>query len=252
VKEDDLDDLPKIARKYTENSYYKAVTKAGMEKEGVQAYLACLSFIDAQVGRVMEALRKSKYADNTIVVFWGDHGWHLGEKRRWSKSTLWEEATRAPLIIWAPGMEACSVSTPVSFLDIYPTLIDLADLKPNAELEGKSLVPLMQNPNMTWERPALTTHGKGNHTLRTKRWRYTRYKDGGEELYDHSKDEMEWNNLANDTTYDHIKKQLEPWFPTIDAEDVYILDWPREKKTFWDATLKAAEKYHGKSIYQMD
>ena len=105
---------------------------------------------------------------------------------------------------------------------------------------------------MTWERPALTTHGKGNHTLRTKRWRYTRYKDGGEELYDHSKDEMEWNNLANDTTYDHIKKQLEPWFPTIDAEDVYILDWPREKKTFWDATLKAAEKYHGKSIYQMD
>jgi arylsulfatase A-like enzyme len=249
IKEDDLSDLPPKALKYTENSYYKSVTKAGKEREGVQAYLACISFIDAQVGRVLDALDSSKYAENTIVVFWGDHGWHLGEKRHWSKSTLWEESTRAPLMIMAPGYKPARCNTPVSFLDIYPTLVELAGLKAKPDLDGKSFVSLMKDTNAEWDRPALTTHGKNNFTLRSKRWRYTRYSDGGEELYDHSNDEMEWNNLAKNPAFATVKEQMKKWFPKTNADDVYVLQWPQQEKKFWKATLKAAEKYHGKSVY---
>jgi arylsulfatase A-like enzyme len=249
IAEDDLIDLPATALKYTENSYWESVTKAGKEREGVQAYLACISFIDAQVGRVLDALDSSKHADNTIVVFWGDHGWHLGEKRHWSKSTLWEESTRAPLMIMAPGIEPGRCSTPVSFLDIYPTLVELAGLEPRKELEGESLVTLMKNVDAGRDRPALTTHGRGNHTLRSKRWRYTRYSDGGEELYDHSKDVMEWENLADDPAYANVIEQMQKWIPNTDAEDVYVLQWPEEERKFWGATLKAAERYHGESVY---
>ena len=252
VIEDDLDDLPPKALNYTNNSYYKAVTAAGKEREGVQAYLACISFIDAQVGSVLDALESSKYTENTILVFWGDHGWHLGEKRHWSKSTLWEESTRAPLMIVAPGYKPGRCNTPVSFLDIYPTLIELAGLKPKAELEGTSLVPLMKDTDAPWDRPALTTHGKGNHSLRTERWRYTIYSDGGEELYDHSMDEMEWTNLADDPDYASVKEEMKKWLPKTDAENVYVLEWPQEERIFWEATLKAAERYHGKSVYPED
>ena len=252
VIEDDLDDLPPKALGYTENSYYKAVTAAGKEREGVQAYLACISFIDVQVGLVLDALESSEYAENTIVVFYGDHGWHLGEKRHWSKATLWEESTRAPLMILAPGFKPGKCNTPVSFLDIYPTLVELAGLKPNKENEGESLVPLMKNTDAKWDRPALTTHGKDNHTLRSKRWRYTVYSDGGEELYDHSVDEMEWYNLADDKKYSEVKEEMRKWLPETNAEDVYVLKWPQEEKIFWKATLKAAERYHGKSVYPED
>ncbi len=249
VPEDDLEDLPEEALKNTRSSKYQSITKAGKEREGVQAYLACISFIDVQVGLVLDALDASPHAENTIVVFWGDHGWHLGEKSHWSKSTLWEEATRAPLMIVAPGINPGRCPTPVSFLDIYPTLVELAGLEPNVDLDGKSIVPLMKNPEAVWERPALTTHGKGNHSLRTKQWRYTRYHDGGEELYDHYTDPMEWNNLAGDPSYAEKKSQLKKWLPKTNAEDVYVLDWPMEEQTFWEATLKAAEPYHGKAVY---
>jgi arylsulfatase A-like enzyme len=140
-------------------------------------------------------------------------------------------------------------NTPVSFLDIYPTLVELAGLKPKMDLDGKSFVPLMKNTDANWDRPALTTHGKGNHSLRSKRWRYTRYRDGGEELYDHSKDEMEWDNLADDPAYAMVKEQIKKWLPKTDANDVYVLQWPQEHRKFWEATLKAAERYHGKSVY---
>lgn len=249
IREDDLDDLPPHALKYTENKYYKAVTAQSKERKGVQAYLACISFIDAQLGRVLDSLEAGDYADNTIVVFWGDHGWHLGEKRHWSKSTLWQESTRAPLMIMAPGFKPGRCETPVSFLDIYPTLVDLAGLPAKKGLDGQSIVELMKNPQAKWDRPALTTHGRGNHSLRSKRWRYTRYKDGGEELYDHSKDEMEWTNLADNPAYADVKEQMKKWLPKTDAEDVYVLNWPLEERKFWEPTLKAAERYHGNSVY---
>lgn len=248
VPQDDLDDLPKAALAYTRDSKYKSITKAGKEREGAQAYLASISFIDAQMGRVLDALEAGPYADNTIIVFWGDHGWHLGEKMHWSKSTLWEESTRAPLMIMVPGMGAARISQPVSFLDIYPTLLELAGLPAKEDLEGQSLVPLLRNPGSLWERPALTTHEKGNHTLRSARWRYTRYADGGEELYDHSCDPMEWKNLATDPQYAHIKAGMSQYLPKTDADDVYVLDWPKEEGKFWEPTLKAAEPYHGISL----
>jgi hypothetical protein len=107
----------------------------------------------------------------------------------------------------------------------------------------------MKNPQAKWDRPALTTHGRGNHSLRSRRWRYTRYKDGGEELYDHSKDEMEWTNLANNPAYADVKEQMKKWLPKTDAEDVYVLNWPLEERKFWEPTLKAAERHHGNSVY---
>ncbi len=250
--DDDLDDLPKQALRYTNSSKYRSVTRAGKEREGVQAYLASISFIDEQVGQVMDALEKSPYANNTIVIFWGDHGWHLGEKRHWSKSTLWEESTRAPLLAMVPGMKPARIDQPVSFLDIYPTLVELAGLPENDRLEGQSLVPLMHNPELEWRRPALTTHGKNNHTLRSQRWRYTHYADGGEELYDHQSDPMEWNNLAGDPEFTAVKERMQQYLPSSNADDVYELDWPKEKDKFWEATLSAAESYHGKAAYPDD
>jgi arylsulfatase A-like enzyme len=248
ILEDDLDDLPPGALEFAENSKYRDVTAGGKEREGVQAYLACISFIDAQLGKVLDTLDASPYAENTIVLFWGDHGWHLGEKRHWSKSTLWQESTRAPLMIMAPGFGPGRCRTPVSFLDIYPTLIELAGLPDKVDLEGKSFVELMKNPTTKWDRPALTTHGRGNHSLRSKRWRYTRYADGSEELYDHSNDEMEWHNLADNTAHVSVKEELRKWLPTSDAEDVYVLKWPQEQELYWEHTLRAAERYHGEAV----
>ena len=245
ILKDDEKDLPAAAMKYVGKSNYQAITRAGKEREGVHAYLACTTFIDAQLGLVLDALDASPYAKNTIIVFWGDHGWHLGEKKRWHKNSLWEEATRAPLMISAPGIKPGKVDTPISFLDIYPTLVELAGLPPNKDLDGMSMVSLMKDKNAKWERPALSVRDRGNYSLRSKRWRYTRYKDGGEELYDHSKDPMEWKNLASDPEYKPIIEQMKKWLPKNEAQNIRKLQWPKEKKAYWDATLKAAERYHG-------
>ena len=250
VKEDDERDLPSRGLKYSNNEYYRLIKTSGKKREGVQAYLACITFVDVQIGRVLDALDASAYAKNTIIVFWSDHGWHLGEKKRWSKGSLWEESTRAPLMISAPGFKPSRVETPVGFVDIYPTLVELAGLPAKDGLDGSSLVPLMKNKDAKWERPVLTARGRGNYSLRSKRWRYTRYKDGGEELYDHSKDQTEWNNLAKDPEYRPIIAEMKRWLPKKEAKDVHNLKWPKEKQLFWEASLKAAEPYHGKLSYE--
>jgi arylsulfatase A-like enzyme len=171
---------------------------------------------------VINALDRSDYADNTIVILWSDHGWHLGEKLHWRKFSLWEEATHNVLMVVAPGVtrpgQRCS--RPVTMLDIYPTLIELCNLAPKKELQGKSFLPLLKNPQAEWDRPALTTHGRENHSLRCERFRYIRYSDGTEELYDHDKDELEWANLANDPKYAGVKKQLAKWLPTTNVPEV--------------------------------
>jgi arylsulfatase A-like enzyme len=153
------------------------------------------------------------------MVLWSDHGWHLGEKHSWRKFTLWEEATNSVMLMHAPGLSRKNsrCTAPVSLIDIYPTLIDLAGLPEKEELEGQSLIPLLMNPEADWERPALTTHGRNNHALRTKKWRYIRYEDGSEELYNHELDSMEWNNLAGDKQYQQVKAQLAGWFPQENA-----------------------------------
>ena len=222
VKDDDLDDVPPIGRRFAKpDGDHRKVIEHGQWKRAVQSYLAAISFADAQVGRVLEALDAGPHAKNTTVVLWSDHGWHLGEKLHWRKFTLWEEATHNVLMIASPGL-----TTPggrchrtVSLMDIYPTLIDVCGLPKRQGLEGKSLLPLLKNPSAPWDRPAVTTYLRGNHSVRSERWRYIRYKDGAEELYDRSVDEMEWTNLASRPEMADVKKDLARWLPKTDAPE---------------------------------
>ena len=215
----DLEDLPPPAIKMARpRGDHARVVKHGQWRRAVQGYLASIAFADAQIGRLLDALDESQYAKNTIIVFWTDHGWHLGEKQHWRKFALWERATRTPVIIVAPESQAGSrCDAPISLIDLYPTLIDLCDLPAAEALEGQTLVPLLRDPNTAWERPALTTHGPNNHTLRSREYRYIRYADGSEELYDHTDDPMEWKNLAIGTNHEHVKAKLQKWLPTTNA-----------------------------------
>ncbi len=187
VPDDDLDDVPLAGKKMAQpETDHRTVQQYGQWHKAVQGYLASITFSDAQVGRVINALDRSEYADNTIVVLWTDHGWHLGEKHHWRKFALWEEATRTPMIwVVPPGLKALPRGTragsrcdeAVGLTDIYPTLVQLCGLKPRA-LEGESLVLLLSKPGASREHPALTTHGRNNHAIRDERWRYIRYADG--------------------------------------------------------------------------
>jgi arylsulfatase A-like enzyme len=186
----------------------------------VQAYLASIAFADAQVGRLLDALDASDKKDNTIIVFWTDHGWHLGEKEHWRKFALWEEATRCPMMISAPGVTSSNsvCDRTVSLLDIYPTLSDLCGLPIRHENEGNSLRPLLEDPATEWDIPAVTTFGRSNHSVRSEKWRYIRYADGSEELYDHEADPLEWTNLA-DKGYDQVLSDHKRWLPKTNAPE---------------------------------
>jgi arylsulfatase A-like enzyme len=225
-REDDLGDIPaegvRMARGPGSNSPdklsdHELMLKSGRWKEAVQAYLATITYMDGQLGRVLDALEKSAYKENTIIVFWGDHGWSLGEKHHWRKFALWEEPTRAPLIWVAPGVtKAGGVSKrTVDFMSIYPTLSELCGLPIPKHVEGVSIKSLLMNPNANWNRSALTTHGFNNHAVRSANWRYIRYNGGGEELYDETKDPYEWTNLAGDKKYDKVKAELSKSFPKM-------------------------------------
>jgi len=221
VNENDLDDIPEAGRKMARpDGDHKRITENNYWRQAVCNYLACIAFTDAQLGRVLDALDASPYRDNTIIVLWSDHGWHLGEKLHWRKFALWEEATHNVMMWVVPGVtrKGSRCDQPVSLQDIYPTLIELCGLTPK-KVAGQSLVPLMKQPDLEWERPALTTYGRNNHSLRTKRWRYIRYADGTEELYDHSRDEMEWVNLAGRPEYKSVIADLAKWLPKVNAPD---------------------------------
>jgi arylsulfatase A-like enzyme len=233
VNDDDLDDVPELGRKMAKpQGDHAKVIKHKQWRKAVQGYLASITFVDTCVGRVIDALDKSAYADNTIVVLWSDHGWHLGEKLHWRKFSLWEEATHNVLMAVVPGVTRPSqrCSRPVTMVDIYPTLIELCGLTPKAVLEGKSLVPLLKNPQARWARPALTTHGRNNHSLRGQRYRYIRYSDGTEELYDHEKDALEWTNLAGDPKHAALKKEFAKWLPKNNAPQVPRRSAKKNKK----------------------
>lgn len=244
VKTDDLDDVPAAGREMAEARLadFELIKKTGKYKEAVRAYLASISFADALVGLLLDALEKSRYRDNTIIVVWSDHGWHLGEKGAWHKRTLWERATHVPFFIVAPGVTepGSTCDHPVNLIDIYPTLIDLCGLKAKPELNGTSLAPLLKDPKAKWDRPSVITNERGNHAIRDKRWRYIRYNDGTEELYDHDSDPHEWTNLAMDPKYNSVKKRLARWLPKSDAppalsKSSYIFDpdsytWTRKEK----------------------
>jgi arylsulfatase A-like enzyme len=184
----------------------------------VHSYLACTSFVDDQIGRVLTALETSGQAENTIVVVWSDHGWHLGEKEITGKNSLWERSTHVPLIFAGPGIpKGALCNEPAELLDMYPTLLELCNLSPRDDLEGHSLVPQMKNPNAKRAWPAITSHNQGNHSVRTTRWRFIHYADGSEELYDMQRDPNEWTNLAAEDKHRDTIIDLRKWLPVTDA-----------------------------------
>jgi len=223
VREDDLADIPPSGVNLAKpGGDHRQMLKSGRWKEAVQGYLAAISFADAMVGRLLDAFDKSDYRDNTIVVLWGDHGWHLGEKEHWRKFTLWEEATRAPLMWIVPGVTkpggVCERT--VDFMSIYPTLTDLAGIATPDHVEAPSLRPLLADSQATWDRPALTTFGYQNHAVRSADWRYIRYANGDEELYDENKDPYEWENLAGRAELATQKETLARFLPSKNAHDI--------------------------------
>lgn len=222
IQENDCDDLPDGGKAMAADRRgdYELVIKESRYQDLLQAYMASITYADALVGQLIDALDASPCANNTIVVLWSDHGWHLGEKQHLHKFTLWERSTRVPFIIAAPGVPQFAQRTarPVGLIDLFPTLNELCDLPPVEGLEGQSLVPLLKQPSLPWDRPVLTTHGVGNHTLRSERYRYIRYADGGEELYDHIQDPHEWTNLANNAEYRELKEKLSKFLPARNAE----------------------------------
>lgn len=221
IQDNDLDDCSDVGKGFCRRKWQEWVVRNGRWREAVQAYLASISFADAQLGRLLDALESSRYADNTIVVLWSDHGMHIGEKEHWEKFTLWEESTRVPLLFAAPGMvrPGTTCDEPVSLLDVYPTLAELAGLGSPAGLEGASLVPLLKNPGRTTGRAVVSTYGFKNHGIRSKRWRYIRYHDGSEELYDHRSDPDEFTNLAGRPEYSEIIRKHAAWLPKINREE---------------------------------
>lgn len=222
VKEDDRDDLPKVVEEVAVAPAappHAWFVERNQWKTAVQSYLACVRWTDEQIGRLLDALDASPHAANTIVVLYSDHGFFLGEKERWAKQSLWERATKVPFIISAPGhTRGGRCHRPAELLGIYPTLIELCGLTPREGLDGGSLVPLLKDPAAGWERPALTTHGRNNHSVRTERFRYIRYHDGSEELYDLQEDPREWTNLAGKEEHAALKKELARWFPETNAQ----------------------------------
>ena len=214
---EDLEDLPEAGRKLALRKYVdlKKTRDAGQWTTAIQHYLASISFADAQVGRVLDALDRSPYADNTIIVLWSDHGWHLGEKQHWHKRTLWEEGTRIPMIVVAPGEGKAGQTSkqPASTVDLFPTLIELCNLNtPNQSLDGLSLVPWLRNPDKHRTQAAITVDEFKHKSARDQRYRYIQYNDGSEEFYDHLNDPNEWTNEINNPNYasqiQRLKKQI--------------------------------------------
>lgn len=198
--------LQKLKQTLNKDGYPVAYVHLTADSEET-LYLACTTFVDAQVGRVIQALNDSPHRDNTVVVLFSDHGYHLGEKARVSKHGLWEESTRVPLIIVEPGKRKSQVcSRPVGLIDFYPTLLELCGLPEREANSGSSLVPLLNQPNnpaVAWRKSILTTYARGNHSLRSERFRYIRYEDGSEELYDHRNAPNEWKNLLGPESGKH-------------------------------------------------
>ncbi len=217
-KSDDLEDVPEVALQINDLPMMPSTEwaiKSGQWDDIVQAYLACVSFVDDQVGKVVEALEASPHAKNTIIVLWSDHGYRMGEKGTFAKHCLWEEATHTPLIFAGKDIpKGKIVSEPVELLSLYPTLLELSGLPTYPRNEGRSLVPLLQGEKPAGEWHAITTYGMNNHAVRTKDYRYIQYEDGSEEFYDHTVDPQEWNNVADVKKYQKQKQQIKQYLPT--------------------------------------
>jgi arylsulfatase A-like enzyme len=209
VAPDDLGDLGDIARRFARDPItagtHDLVVKHDQWRAAVRAYLACVTYVDRQIGRLITRLDASPIADDTWIVLWSDHGWQLGEKQHWGKWTPWRQSARMPLIIVPPRSQQAvrgrKCAEPVSLVDLYPTLIELCALPPKAGLVGVSLAPLIADPDLRTDRAVVTAVDPGTHALSTRDWRYLRYPDGAEELYDIAHDPHEWRNLVDDAAH---------------------------------------------------
>lgn len=219
VPSDDLADIgpagTALALRY---NFHDCITRQNLWADAVQAYLASISWVDEQVGRLLAALDASPHAATTSVVLWSDHGFHLGHKFHWMKQALWEQSTRVPFLIRRPGQTASvRQSQVVSLLHVTPTILDYCSAPPLYALDGVSLRPLLENPGAAWNRPALTTHDRYDQAVRDSRWRFIRYATGERELYDEQADPSEYRNLASDPTYASVMAQLETYMPALPA-----------------------------------
>ncbi len=221
IKEDDLDDLPPTGVRVAKSGSADKTLAAGLHASAVRAYLATTAYVDTQMGRILDALDRSPHKDNTIVVFLSDHGFHLGEKRHWQKTTLWEEGTHCLLMIRAPGVTPRGRVSQcfVSLLDLYPTLAELCGIEPPKYLDGRSLTPLLKNPDAPWRSAAITGLADKRNpedaylTVRNELGRYIRYVTGEEELYDTTRDPHEWTNEIGNPDYATVLQQLRAALP---------------------------------------
>ena len=224
VQQNDLSDIGDAGRKWAIEAVtaglHESVLKHNQWQEAVKAYLACTTFVDHQVGRLLDALDAGQYRNNTVIVLWSDHGWHLGEKQHWGKWTGWERSTRVPLLIVPPKNVADKFAKgglrceePVSLIDLYPTLSEFCGVKSPYELDGQSLVPQLRNPQHSTDRTVVTVFDKGNVSLRNRSWRFIRYTDGSEELYNLEQDPNEWSNVADDAGNGSILEQFRKAIP---------------------------------------
>ena len=240
-KPDDLKDLPQPGRWIAAHRREHAEVVAGdMWKKSLQGYYAAVAYIDEQIGRVLDALEQSEHRDNTIVVFFSDNGMHLGEKDHWLKYALWEQTCRVFLAVSGPGCRQQASATPVSLIDLYPTLIGACGVPAPAthSLDGIDLRPLLAGDSAERGRPVLSTYGRGNHTIRDARYRYIRYRNGDEELYDHDRDPHEWTNLADDPAMESVKTRLRVWLPKEDAPDVPEINPDRDQSRWSDEAFR--------------
>jgi arylsulfatase A-like enzyme len=219
IKKDDLDDLSETGKKWAREAVtaglHESVVKHDQWSDAIEGYLACTTYVDYEIGRLLDELDRSAHKDNTIVVLWSDHGWQLGEKEHWGKWTGWERSTKVPLIVAPPKNQSNKFAAagsrcdqPVGLIDLFPTLTDLCNVKAPEGLDGQSLAPLLRDPSKVTNRKLITTFNPGNFSVRTDRWRYILYEDGSEELYDHQSDPNEWNNLAGNPEFQSVIKRL--------------------------------------------
>ncbi len=223
MPEDDLEDVPPVGLELAASGRIglDAIRKLDKHQEAVAAYLANIRFADELVGRLLDAFDSSQYRDNTVIAMFSDHGFHLGEKQHWFKSTLWDRATHVPFSVLAPGVTQPSTTSdaPVTLIDFFPTLVEACGLPPKPDLDGHSLLPLLRGASSVEQRPALVTYLRGNHVVKTKEWSYIRYSDGGEELYDRDSDPGEFVNLSDRGEFAEIKQELSARMPRQEALD---------------------------------
>ncbi len=232
---DDWSDMPEFARCLARSHAHKPLHDGLSDHEyivaneqwdaTIRAYHASVAFVDRQIGRFLHSLKENPRGRETFIMLVSDHGWHLGEKKHWCKGAIWEQTTHIPFIVRGPGVKPGTKCTqPASLIDVYPSLVDFAGLEIPVWLDGTSVKPQLADPS-TPRPPAISSYGEANTSIRTERWRYIRYEDGSEELYDHTVDPDEWTNLANKPEHKETKRRLAKMIPPNQHPGLKVQDW---------------------------